>query len=90
MPVAGSLASAKLAKAGIGSYLSAVIIGVVLAVGFTWAMRTVGQLVGAHLKEQPMSTREWYARALYLGAMLWIVLGLFLGGFAAAVIRRLF
>jgi hypothetical protein len=84
MPLAGSLAGAELSKAGFGGYALAVTVGLALGLCFAWPMWTVGKIVAAHMKGKPVPTQEWYARALYFGAALWILFGLFLGNWAAA------
>jgi hypothetical protein len=88
MPIAGALASAKLAKAGFSGYALAITTGLALGACFVWTIWTVGNTVDAHIKRQPMSLRERYVRALYLGAMLWVVFGLFLGSWLSSAVIR--
>ena len=89
MPISGALASATLAKVGIGGYALAVGLGLVLGVCCAWAMRTVGETVAARVKRHPQPLQEWYFRALYFGAMLWIVAALFLGAWTSSALLRL-
>jgi hypothetical protein len=91
MPIAGALASAKLGKAGFSGYALAITTGLALGACFVWTMWTVGNTVDAYIKRQPVPLRERYYRALYFGAMLWVVFGLFLGSrVSSAVMRRAF
>lgn len=89
MPIAGALASAKLAKAGFGAYALAIGTGLALGLSLGWVMWTTGKLVAARIKTQPDSSRERYAKALYLAAVLWIMLGLFLGNWLSSAAMRL-
>jgi hypothetical protein len=52
-------------------------------------MRTAGNAVDAYVKRHPQLLQERYFRALYFGAMLWIVLALFLGASASSALIRL-
>jgi hypothetical protein len=88
MPVAGALASAKLAKAGFGGYALATTIGLALGVCCALTMRTLGRTVAANIKRHTESTQGWYFSALYAAAMLWIVFALFLGEWVSSVLMR--
>jgi hypothetical protein len=89
MPVAGALASAKLARAGFFGYVFSIAIGLVLGLGCTYIMRTVGKTGANRLEGNSASVREPYLRALYFAAILWIVLALFLGDWASSLLLRL-
>ena len=90
MPIAGALASAKDAKVGWGGYIVAITIALALGGFCAWAMRTVGHAIAARSERHSVSLGEWYFRALYLAAILWIVFALFLGNWAtSALMRRL-
>jgi hypothetical protein len=89
MPIAGALASAKPARVGFNSYVLAITIGVVLGLGCAYIMRTAGKAVASRSKGHSVSVRERYFRALYLAAIVWIVLGLFLGSWASSNLLRL-
>jgi hypothetical protein len=89
MPLAGALAGAKLSKAGFGGYALVVTVGLALGLCFAWTMWTVGKIVAAHTKGKPVPAQEWYARALYFGAALWIPLGLFLGNWVSSAVLKL-
>jgi hypothetical protein len=88
MPIAGAVASARLAKAGFRGYALAITIGLALGVSCAWTVRTAGKTVDAHVKRHSESVQERYFRALYFAAMLWIVFGLFLGAWASSVLMR--
>jgi hypothetical protein len=88
MPIGGALASAKLAKTGFVGYALSVAVGLVLGLLLAWIMRTVGKIIAARIKQSPRSPEERYFRVLYFAAMLWIALGLFLGGWLSSVAMR--
>jgi hypothetical protein len=88
MPIGGALASAKLARASFGGYVLAITVGLALGLSFALSMRTIGKTVAAQMKGQ-YAPREWYARALYFAAVLWILLGLFLGNWLSSAAMRL-
>ncbi len=89
MPIAGALASAKLAKAGFSGYALAITSGLALGACFVWTIWTAGNTVDAYIKRQPVSLRERYIRALYFGAILWLVFGLFFGSWVTSVLIKL-
>lgn len=89
MPISGATASAKIAKAGFGGYTLSIITGIFVGVACAWAMRAVANNMVARTKQHPESLKEWHFRALYFGAMLWIVLALFLGAFVSSALLRL-
>jgi len=73
VPLVAALDTATHAKSGPVGYLLAVGIGLVMGAAFTWIMSTTGRVVGARIKQRPVSQQEWYFRALYFAAVLWIV-----------------
>ena len=89
MPIAGALASAKLARVGFVGYAFSVILGLLLGLGCAYIMRTVGKTVDALLEGHLVSVRERYFRALYFAAMAWIVFALFLGDWTSSALLRL-
>jgi hypothetical protein len=90
MPIVGAVESAKLARVGFGGYAVAVCVGLLLGLGCAYIMRRAGKTVATCLQGRSASMREPYFRALYFGAMVWIVFALFLGGWAASASLRLF
>lgn len=89
MPLAGALAGAKLSKVGFGGYALALTVGLALGVCFAWTMWTIGRVVADQMKRKGVPAQEWYARALYLGAALWILLGLFVGDWVSSAAMKL-
>jgi hypothetical protein len=89
MPVAGALASAILERAGFSGYAITIAVGLALGLGCAYIMRAVGKTIDTHLKQNSTATRESYLRMLYLAAIVWIVLALFLGAWVSSVLLRL-
>ena len=90
MPIMGALASAKFSKTGFTGYVLSIAVGLVLGLILAWIMVAVGRAIATQIKRQPESMRERYFRALYFTAMLWIIFGLFLGGWVSAEMRLVF
>lgn len=91
VPIGGALGSARLAKTGFTGYALAAALGLLLGLLLARIMVVLGKIVAAHIKRQPESAQEQYFRALYFTPMLWIVFGLFLGGWiSSAALRFLF
>ncbi len=89
MPIAGAVASARLAKAGFRGYVLAIIVGFALRLCCAWTMLIVGKAAAAHIKRHPESVQERHFGALYFGAILWIAFALFIGGWVSSVSTRL-
>ena len=79
MPTAGALATVKDLPHGWVGYATAITVGLLLGVGCAWAMRTLGSRVAVSSAPTPDSPNTWRFRALYMGAVIWIVVALFLG-----------
>ena len=83
MLIAGGIAEARIAKAGLVVFALTVVIGVVLAVANAWAVHTAGNRIYAYLRRDP-EAREWkYFLALYLPLLVWIPSALLLGAYVA-------
>jgi len=80
--------SAKGARAGFGSYASAVTIGLLLGACNARALYAVADTIADRSKRYSESLQEWCFRALYLAATLWIPFAAFLGNWAASVAMR--
>jgi hypothetical protein len=89
MPIGGSLATAKLANAGFSGHALCVVVGLGMGVCCASMMRIAGKIGFDHLKGQSASSREWFARALYFVAVLWILLSLFLGYWVSSAAMKL-
>lgn len=88
MPISGALASARLLRVGIRGFGFSVFVGLILGFGCAWTMQKAGGLVYIHLKQRVVSIQERYFRLLYFGALVWIVLSLFLGNFVTSALLR--
>ena len=88
--VGGSLASAGTAKAGFGGYAVAITVGLAVGAISAWAMSTVGDAVRARIRRLLESRHERYFRALYFGAMFWVIIAGFLGGLSSVLLRLVF
>jgi hypothetical protein len=88
MPVAGALASARLARVGFFGYALTLVAGLVLGLGCAYILRTAGKTAVDGWGGNSTSTQEWYFRALYFVAVMWIVLALFLGAWASSAMLR--
>ena len=73
MPLVAALDTATHAKNGSVSYLLAIVLGLGMGAAFAWIMSITGRVVGARIKRKPTPLYEWYFRALYFAAVLWIV-----------------
>ena len=89
MPLAGSLATAKLSKTGFGGRALAIVIGLALGVCCARTMWAVGNNIAARIRRHSEPVQERYFRALYFTAMLWIVFSLFLGEWVSSLVLRL-
>lgn len=89
VPISGSIASSCVTKAGFGGYALAIVIGLALGVGCGWTMFKAGRSIAERIKKQRESMQERYFRALYIAAILWIVVALFLGAWVSRMALRL-
>jgi hypothetical protein len=85
LPIGPALASAKIVHAGFRGQALAASVGVALGLGCAWTMRRTGEAVASKLKRRPdwqegSPAFESYFRALYIGAVVWMLL---VSGFAA-------
>jgi uncharacterized membrane-anchored protein len=87
--IIGALGAARDARANLVGYVLAVAIGSVLGGISTWAMWSVGERVGAATQPHPEPRREIYFRVLYLAALLWILIALFIVNHLTSAIIRL-
>jgi hypothetical protein len=92
--IGGALASAKIAHLGFRGDAIAVVTGTACGLCCAWTMRVIGNAVVTNLRRRPnwphsASPREQYfIRALYLGAILWIVLVGFLAEWLSLALLR--
>ena len=73
MPTMAALDTAKRAKTGIAGYFLAIAIAFLMGAVFAWIMWASGKAIGANIQRRSPSLREWYFRALYLAAVVWII-----------------
>jgi hypothetical protein len=90
IPVAGAVFEARAAKVGVGGYMLALVIGIVLGLSCACVMWSTGESVAARVRSYPQPTQEWYFRALYFTALLWLLCVAFLAKFALSTAIRLF
>jgi hypothetical protein len=81
MPVAGALASAKLARVGFFRYALTIVAGLVLGLGCAHILPTAGKTTVDRWGGNSSST-------LYFAAVMWMVLALFLGAWATSAMLR--
>ena len=89
MPLASSIVTAKHSKMGFGGHALATAIGLALGVCCARTMWTVGDKVAARIKRQSESRQEWYFRALYFTAVLWVAFAFCLGEWMSSLVLRL-
>ena len=85
MPTVAALVSAKHAEVGFGGYTLTLTIAVVLGVGSAWTMEVAARAVATRSERHSASLREWYFRALYFAAVLWILFTGIVGGRVATI-----
>jgi hypothetical protein len=73
----GSVGAARAARTGPVGYVLAMVIGLALGGSFTWVMWKLGGRVGAAVQAHPEPKRELYFRVLYVAAVLWVLIALF-------------
>ena len=92
MPVAGGLASARIARVGVSGYALAITVGLLVGFFCSWIMLATHKIFVRNLDENSNSGRsksDWYFRAFYLTKFVWIVVALFLGRWVSTLALRL-
>jgi hypothetical protein len=84
MPLAGALATVRDIQKGWVGYGLAIIVGVLVGVLCAWAMKAIG--IAFATRSGARSDR--YFRILYVAAVAWIILALFLGSWVTATFMR--
>lgn len=84
-----AIEEARVAKAGFKGYALAIGIGLTLGLACTWAMWTAGERVLAAVQPYPEPKQERYYRVLYLVAVLWILIVVFITNHATSIAMRL-
>jgi hypothetical protein len=82
-------AAAKVAKVGVGGYVLATAIGLVVGIGFAWTMWTSGRLWFARVRQLPKELHEQRFRLMYFGAFVWIAFGGLVSGLLSHLLFRL-
>jgi hypothetical protein len=90
MPIAGAIASARLAHKGFAGYIVAILVGLMLGAACAWTLRKFGHFVVARQETRPVRAQELYLGTLYVAAVLWVLLALFAGSWTSSIILRLF
>ena len=85
----GAVGAARAARTGPLGYVLAVVIGLALGGSSTWVMWNVGERVGAAVQVHPERRRELYFRVLYVAAVSWILIALFIADHVTSAAIRL-
>jgi uncharacterized membrane-anchored protein len=84
-----ALDSATRAGEGYRGYILAIIVGLLVGVSCAWALWISRKVVLTRTAELQPSRRNWYLRALYFSALLWVFVSCFLGNWITASLLRL-
>jgi hypothetical protein len=84
MPLAGALATVRGMHKGWVGYGLAVIIGIVVGGLCAFAMRAAGNSLAIQSAAGSAARQSWYFRVLYIAAVVWAVVALFLGSWLTA------
>jgi hypothetical protein len=87
--IIGAAGAAREAKAGLIGYALALIIGLAIGGSSAWAMQSVGERVGAATQAHPAARRELCFKVLYVVAVLWIIIALFIADHLTSAAMRL-
>ncbi len=87
MPIGGADAVARKASVGFGMHALAVVVGVLVGVASTFALRSIGDVVAKRLETHQPCIRENSLR-LYFAAFVWAISGTFVGGWAVHLMIR--
>ena len=90
-PVGTALAPARIAKAGIGGYVLAMVTGLAVGSSCSWIMWWMHKALVPNLQRRleegdPLS--DWYGRAFYVSKVLWIIFAGLLGFWLSAALLR--
>lgn len=88
-PVVAALGMATDAKKGFLGYAIAVALGLVMGVISTRLMWASGKIVGEWITRRSESLQEWYFRALYFAAVIWIFAVAFLAQWVISAVIRI-
>jgi hypothetical protein len=88
MGIAGAMSAASEAQAGLSGYALGGFAGLLVGAAAAWGMRAAVAKVVSWVAPYPDARKERYVGALYLGAVFWVLLVLFLGGIVASPIIR--
>jgi hypothetical protein len=83
LTLGASMGSAKALRVGIRGETAAVALGLAPGVAGAVIMWKMGRVVFAHILPLPEPQREHYARRVYIGAILWVLLTVTLGGWCS-------
>jgi len=87
MPLAGAITTVRDIQKGWVGYSLAIIVGALVGVLCAWAMRATGNYFVTRFGVRS-NTSEWYFRVLYVAAVVWITLALFLGSWMTASVMN--
>jgi len=80
---------ARAMKLGTGGHILATLIGLVVGIGFAWAMWTLGGLMAVRIRKLPQKLHEQRFRLMYFGAFAWIALGGVVSGLLSHFVLRI-
>lgn len=84
-----AVATAKHAKAGIGGYALAIIIASSLAICNAGMFFKLGDTLANRTRAYSETRQEWYGRAFFLFALLWLVVGAIFTSLVTSEVIRL-
>lgn len=84
-----AVAAAKYAKAGLGGYVLAIIIGSSLAICNAWGMYKILDIIADLTSSYSETQQEWLGRAFWLLILLWVLVAAFLADLVTSAVMRL-
>lgn len=87
--IIAAVGAAREAKIGFIGYALAVAIGLAMGGGLTWVMWNTGERVIAAVEARSEARQELYFRMLYLAAVLWVLIAIFIADYVTSVAMRL-
>jgi hypothetical protein len=85
----GTFLAARFEHAGPGGYLSAVVLGLLLAVANFWSVHKTGYLLARLTNSSSKALQDWMGKGFCFVFLLWAVCTEIIGFHAASVVLRL-
>jgi hypothetical protein len=86
---AAAVVAARHAKAGLGGYALAIIIGLFLAVCNAWILYKLGDILAGLTRSHSEAQQNRWGRAAFVAMVLWLPVAAFLGDWVASAAMRL-